>query len=60
MLRGYLQRIGVGPDGNPLPPIELEDERGTNPLDLPDGKLWARGYDRTTYASGDAINVGQG
>jgi hypothetical protein len=54
-----LQRSGVGPDGNPLPPIELEDERGTNPLDLPDGKLWARGYDRTTYASKDAISVGR-
>lgn len=57
-----LKRSGLGPDGNPLPPIEMEDDRGTNPLDtLPNGQRWARGYpgyDRTTYARDDTVSVG--
>jgi hypothetical protein len=55
-----LQRNGVGPDGNPLPPIDLEDGRGDDPLDtLPVGQRWARGYDRTSYARDDSVRVGR-
>lgn len=55
-----LERSGVGPDGNPLPPLVLEDDRGIDPLDeLPEGKLWARGYDRTTFSAGDTVKVGK-
>lgn len=54
-----VKRSGVGPDGNPLPPIELEDS-SSDPLDsLPEGKFWGRGYDRTTTSSGDAVSVGK-
>jgi hypothetical protein len=54
-----LQRNAVGPDGNPLPPMVLEDNRDSDPLELPTGQYWARGYDRTTYARDDAISVGR-
>jgi hypothetical protein len=37
-----LERDGTGPDGNPLPPIELETEEPEGSTN--NGKGWARGY----------------
>lgn len=51
-----LERQGVGPDGLPLAPIELEDEAGNN---LPDGQGWARGYPGHREAETNTVNVGK-
>lgn len=50
-----LERTGVGPDGLPLPPIELEDEAGNS---LPDGQGWARGFPGHREAAENVVNVG--
>lgn len=51
-----LERTGVGPDGLPLPAIEIEDEAGNT---LPDGQGWARGYPGHREASENVTNVGK-
>jgi hypothetical protein len=52
-----LERSGLGPDGLPLPPIELENEATGDTL--PDGQGWARGYPGHRESSENVVNVGK-
>jgi hypothetical protein len=44
----------AGPDGTDIPPIELEDSTTDTTL-LPQGKFWARGYDRVSQENAEDI-----
>lgn len=53
-----LARNGMGPDGNPLPPINLQVDADAND-GPPDGKGWARGYGRSGYSPDNTIRLGR-
>ena len=55
-----LERAGLGPDGNPLPPIKLEDNTRIFSDRLPEGNRWNRGYGREGFTAEDnSVRVGK-
>lgn len=52
-----LKRSGLDPMGNPLPPIQLEDNTSSSEASLSDGKGWARGY--PSDASQGTVRLGK-